>query len=70
MSDNNNLQQQLNLTLQQSQQATTPKQQNTDIKNTQTATGKRKKTSRACYQCQKTHLTCDDGNIYYSIFFF
>jgi len=61
MSDNNNLQQQLNLTLQQSQQATTPKQQNTDIKNTQTATGKRKKTSRACYQCQKTHLTCDDA---------
>jgi len=61
MSDNNNLQQQLNLTLQQSQQASTAKQQDTDIKNTQTASAKRKKTSRACYHCQRTHLTCDEG---------
>jgi len=69
MSDNNNLQQQLNITLQQqqqqqqqqqAQQASTPKQQNVEVKNTQT-TGKRKKTLRACYHCQKAHLTCDDG---------
>jgi len=61
MSDNNNLQQ-LNLSLQQqSQQSTTPKQQNVELKNTQTTTGKRKKTLRACYHCQRTHLTCDDA---------
>ncbi|OUM69427.1 hypothetical protein PIROE2DRAFT_57470 [Piromyces sp. E2] len=60
MSDNNNLQQQINLTLQQ-QSATTPKQQNVEIKNTQnTTTGKRKKALRACFHCQKAHLTCDD----------
>lgn len=61
MSDNNNLQQQLNITLQQSQQASTVKQQNVDVKNTPANTGKRKKTLRACFHCQKTHLTCDDG---------
>jgi len=61
MSDNNNLQQQLNIALQQqSQQTSTPEQQNVEAKNT---TGKRKKTLRACYHCQKTHLTCDDGKI-------
>jgi len=54
MSDNNNLQQQLNLTLQQSQ-ASNSKQ--SDIKNTP----KRKKTLRACSHCQRTHLTCDDA---------
>jgi len=59
MSDNNNLQQQLNIALQQqSQQTSTPEQQNVEAKNT---TGKRKKTLRACYHCQKTHLTCDDA---------
>lgn len=61
MSDNNNLQQQLNITLQQSQQASTVKQQNVDVKNTPANTGKRKKTLRACFHCQKTHLTCDDA---------
>jgi hypothetical protein len=60
MSDNNNLQQQLNLSLQQ-QTNTTPKQQNVEIKSTQNSTtGKRKKALRACFHCQKAHLTCDD----------
>jgi len=28
---------------------------------------KKKKANRACYHCQKAHLTCDDCELYYSL---
>lgn len=31
---------------------------------------KKKKTPRACGHCQKAHLTCDEGKLYYIVLFY